>query len=320
MRAHSRAAAVPARDRHALRARAVLRDRRVGALRSSRPALLLARSRPLRAHHRRAAPARVDHQGRLHPRPPATGRGRLPLPPRPRRRGSARAPPTRTSTRDHQHLLARATPAQRPLAPTQRHPPQTRRDRRSRDRPRTRRLLLGDRYLPHSARTDTHTDHSQEADQLALTLPRTLPVAAGEAARASRLAHTNSAIRRLSNAHPGAALDFRQRTCDEQRSWGTQPPNMSMTTVANPRTPGPPRKPQPHHPRTTNQTMASNPYPLTTAPPYGRRRDGRDSSALRPAGCIRKVVPAETSTAYGGSVSQSGACRWTRTLNYFVTK
>ena len=29
------------------------------------------------------AAARVDHQGRLHPRPPAAGRGRLPLPPRP---------------------------------------------------------------------------------------------------------------------------------------------------------------------------------------------------------------------------------------------
>jgi hypothetical protein len=71
---------------------------------------------------------------------------------------------------------------------------------------------------------------------------------------------------------PGAALDNRQRTCDEQRSWGTQPPNMSMTPVANPRTPGPPRKPQPtssnHH---TNQTMAIHPYPLTPAPPYGRQ-------------------------------------------------
>jgi len=43
---------------------------------------------------------------------------------------------------------------------------------------------------------------------------------------------------------------------------------MSMTTVANPRTPGPPHKPQPHHPATTNQTMAINPYPLTAAPPY----------------------------------------------------
>ena len=38
--------------------------------------------------------------------------------------------------------------AQRPLAPAQRHAPQTRRDRRDRCRPRTRRLLLGDRHLP----------------------------------------------------------------------------------------------------------------------------------------------------------------------------
>ena len=42
-----------------------------------------ARDRPLRAHHRCAAPAGVDHQGRLHPRPAAAGRGGLPLPPRP---------------------------------------------------------------------------------------------------------------------------------------------------------------------------------------------------------------------------------------------
>ena len=34
-------------------------------------------------HNRCAAPARVDHQGRLHARPAAAGRGRLPLPPRP---------------------------------------------------------------------------------------------------------------------------------------------------------------------------------------------------------------------------------------------
>ena len=45
--------------------------------------LRLSRDRPLRAHHRRAAAARVDHQGRLHPRPAAAGRGGLPLPPRP---------------------------------------------------------------------------------------------------------------------------------------------------------------------------------------------------------------------------------------------
>ena len=43
-----------------------------------------------------------------------------------------------------------------------------------------------------------------------------------------------------------------------------------MTTVANPRTPGPPRKPQPqHHPHPPD--MANNPYPLTNDPPYGRQ-------------------------------------------------
>ena len=77
----------------------------------------------------------VDHQGRLDPRPAAAGRGRLPLPPRPGGRRSARAPPARASTADHQHRLARPAPTQRPLAPTQRRPPQTQRNRRGRDRP-----------------------------------------------------------------------------------------------------------------------------------------------------------------------------------------
>ena len=74
---------------------------------------------------------------------------------------------------------------------------------------------------PHSARTDAHTNHSQEAHQLALT-PSNTPVAASDAARASRLAHNNSAIRRLSTRPTAAALDNRQRTCDEQ-GLGTSP-------------------------------------------------------------------------------------------------
>jgi hypothetical protein len=41
------------------------------ALRSPRPTRRLPRDRPLRAHHRQPTPARVDHQSRLHPRPPA---------------------------------------------------------------------------------------------------------------------------------------------------------------------------------------------------------------------------------------------------------
>ena len=146
---HDREAALPARDRHADRARAVRRDRRVGALRSPRPARRLPRDRPLRAHHRRPAPARIDHQGRLHARPPAAGRGLLALPPRRRLSARSSAPPARPRARDHQHLLASPTPAQRPLAPTRRRPPQTRRDRRGRDRARARRLLLGDRHLTH---------------------------------------------------------------------------------------------------------------------------------------------------------------------------
>src|ERR1019366_8670515 len=71
---------------------------------------------------------------------------------------------------------------------------------------------------------------------------------------------------------PGAALDNRQRTCDEQRSWGTQPPNMSMTTRREPedaRTA--PQAATTSTITTTNQTMAIHPYPLTPAPPYGRR-------------------------------------------------
>ena len=184
MRAHGRQAAVPARDRHAHGARTVRRDRRVGAFRSSRPARLLPRDRSIGEHHRSAAPARRDHQGRLHARPPAAGRGILALPPRPRGRSSARAPPTRARARDHQHLLESATPAQRPLAPTQRRAAQTRRDRRGRDRPRARRLLLGDRHLHHSTRTEAHTNHPQETHQLTLTHQQQ-PVAASEAARAS---------------------------------------------------------------------------------------------------------------------------------------
>ena len=52
-----------------------------------------------------------------------------------------------------------------------------------------------------------------------------------------------------------------------------QPPNMSMTTVANPSIPGPPRQPHTIN-DAPNQTMAINPYPLTPAPPYGRRSGG----------------------------------------------
>ena len=69
-----------------------------------------------------SAAARVDHEGGLHPRPPAAGRGRLPLPPRPRRRSSARAPPARPRTRDHPHLLAARSVASTPAGANSKTP------------------------------------------------------------------------------------------------------------------------------------------------------------------------------------------------------
>ena len=72
----------------------------------------------------------------------------------------------------------------------------------------------------------------------------------------------------------------------------------SMTTVANPRTPGPPRKPQPRQPRTTNQTMAINPYPLTSAPPYERRE--REPGPARSA--KRRRLPVGQQVEYGVEV------------------
>ena len=154
---------------------------------------VLPRDRPERAHQRQPAPAGVDHEGRLDPRPAAAGRGCLPLPSRPGGRRGARAPPARAITAGHQHRLARAASAQRPLAPAQRRPAQTQRDRRRRDRPRTRRLLLGDRHLgPHpdpaapaslpaasplmhaaSLPAEADAKHPQEAHQLALNPPTT---------------------------------------------------------------------------------------------------------------------------------------------------
>jgi hypothetical protein len=77
------------------RARAMRRDRRVGALRSPRSARLLSRDCALRAHHRSAAPAWIDHKGRVHTRAPTAGRGVLAVPSRPSGRRDARAPPAR---------------------------------------------------------------------------------------------------------------------------------------------------------------------------------------------------------------------------------
>ncbi len=76
-------AALPARDRHADRARARRRDRRLRTLQKRRGVDGLRRARPLRAFERRETPTGVDHQGRQQPRPSAA-----------RRVGLARTPPT----------------------------------------------------------------------------------------------------------------------------------------------------------------------------------------------------------------------------------
>src|ERR1035437_5261971 len=149
-------------------------------------------------------------------------------------------------------------------------------------------------YRPGRARHpgDGHTHHSQETHQLALTLSLNTSRCGWRGgpsipARAQQLRDSSPEQR-----PPGAALDNRQRTCDEQRSWGTQPPNMSITTVANPRTPGPPRKPQPNQPSPppTRQWL-STPTPLTPAPPYGRHTDRAPGGANRAWGAASPAKP-----------------------------
>jgi transposase len=114
-------------------------------------------------------------------------------------------------------------------------------------------------HQPPARDSPTHADPEQQ------------PAAARDAARAPGLAHNNSAKCRLSSHPPAAALDFRQRTCDEPRSWGTQPPNMSMTDRREPADARTAPRAATTSTTTTNQTMAINPYPLTAAPPYGRQ-------------------------------------------------
>jgi hypothetical protein len=89
---------------------------------------------------------------------------------------------------------------------------------------------------PTTAPTHAHTNHPQQAHQL--TLNPDNPSQLARRPEASRLAHTTPRL--VAFTRPRAsALDFRQRTCDEQRSWGAQPPNMSMTERREPRrTPG----------------------------------------------------------------------------------
>src|SRR5581483_4181061 len=92
----------------------------------------------------------------------------------------------------------------------------------------------------------------------------------------------------------------------EQRSWGTQPPNMSMTPVANPRTPGPPREPQPINDPTPTTTMAINPCPLTTAPPYGRQ--SRSDGGRRRARQARRPQSVRLRSKQQSSTTDDGYC------------
>ena len=134
----------------------------------------------------------VDHQGRLHPRPPAAGRGRLPLPPRPGRRRGARAPPTRPRTRDHQHLLESATPLNarwRQLKDARRKPGGVVAVAIARE---LAAYCWEIATCPTTAPdTDTHTNHPQETHQLTLNTPlRHNPLRLARRPEHSRLAHT----------------------------------------------------------------------------------------------------------------------------------
>ena len=143
--ADRRPAAVPARDRHALRRRPVRRGRRVRAVRQGPAADELPRPDPVGGHQRRETPARRDHQDRVAARAAAAGRGRLALPPRAREGPDAPPPPGRAARPHHRDLLASAATAAQRLAAT-RHPArQAPHDRRGRRRARARRVLLGTR-------------------------------------------------------------------------------------------------------------------------------------------------------------------------------
>ena len=165
-----------------------------------------------------------------------------------------------------------ATPSERALAPAQKRRSQTRRGRRGRDRTRARRLLLTRSpptrpqrrcRFPHRPPTTGSPTHAEPPSNIPLRL-----------ARRSELPGSRTQLRDPSPEHPPAgagALDFRQRTCDEQRSWPA-PEYEHDQPSRTPRTPGPPRQPQPQYPRATNHTTVVNPCPLTTTPPFGRRR------------------------------------------------
>ena len=175
------------------------------------------------------------------------GRGRLPLPAPPRHRPDARAPPTRPARPDHRHRLARATAAARPLAPAQARPRQAQRHRRRRDCPRARRLLLGDRH------------HQLTSIRLSL-----IPFLAAGTAR--RLRTRAQPVREWLVSNPpasGPRSISDGGPCDEQRSWGTQPPHMRLTERREhgrgrvaPTARNHNRPPHPHQPR----------WPINAAP------------------------------------------------------
>jgi len=113
----------------------------------------------------------------------------LPLPPRPSRRRSARAPPARPSTRNHQHLLEGPTPPERSPAPTQGRPPRTGRDRRCRNSSRAHRRPLGNRN-PHNHRPNRHLARPLAPGSPTRAEPRITSCGWRGGPSTSRLAHT----------------------------------------------------------------------------------------------------------------------------------
>ena len=214
----------------------------MGALRSSRPALLPTSGSSLPSHHRRSAggsdrsprPAPRTPDGCWSRRPGTTAAG-----PRSVKRSSAAAP---AITTDHQHLLARAAPTRTPRCASSKtpaaNPAGSSRSRSPaelaaycwqiatwtphpdgvpptsmpagdprRRQPRSHRSLTRARgRLDHHALNPTHKPSSG---------PRRRP-------EHPRPAHNNSAISRLSTRRPRRPRStVRQRTCDEQRSWAS---------------------------------------------------------------------------------------------------
>lgn len=138
-------ARLPARGRHADRARPGERDRRLQPLPKRRGVDGLRRARAHRALLRREAPPRVDHEGRQQPRAPAPGRSGLARAPTAEGRLRARPPPTRPRRRCGRAILALPAAPLPALAADGRTRETTAEDRR-RLRARARRLRLGDRH------------------------------------------------------------------------------------------------------------------------------------------------------------------------------